>query len=80
MHKKWSFPLRISSGICGFGQFTLKNLNGKLRYFSAVLSVDTVSYWLEKFLRLFKIGNTNFSGDSKLASKFCEASLNMSEI
>lgn len=35
--------------------FTEKNLNGKLRYFSAVLSMDTVSYLLEKFLRLLRL-------------------------
>ena len=40
LHKKWSFPLRISSvnvtkfaGNCGFGHICRRNLNGKL-YFS----------------------------------------------
>ena len=50
MHKKWSFPLRISSvsvakfaGKWGFGQFTKEILNGKLYIFLQCKMTHVVS-------------------------------------
>ena len=53
LHKKYSFPLRISSGNCGFGHIYWRNINEKLhflysvfqRIFIIIIKSQTISWW-----------------------------------
>ena len=50
LHKKWNFPLKVSSvnltksaDSCGFGLIYWRNRNGKLLFFCVVLSLENIS-------------------------------------
>ena len=64
LHKKWSFPLRISSVnvtksavSCGFGPFTEEILNGKLHFLCSACNINTrymITWLSDKFAKMKK--------------------------